>query len=225
MQPPRKLPTRRRSRAPWAAAGLALAGSGLLACALVRPAPAPDTEVYLRAESERAERLEREVTRLKADLQQAEEAMVAIESGLRGNHTRADAVSGVADARIQVDRAKEATPWRSSELAEARSKLEEAERQLHDGHFGSAVFFASRAERISVNLLAEADQVAKASTARFVAVPRVNLRAGPATTERVIAVLLESTPVIEERREGEWSLVRTPAGEVGWIYAELLRGT
>ena len=181
-----------------------------------------DTEVYQTAQQDRVERLQREVARLRADLHQAEEAMVTIESGLRGVHSRADAVSSLAEARIAVERASQSVPWRPTEVAEARAKLEEAERQLEAGHSGSAVFFASRARRIAQTLSEEAEQVARHASIRFVHAKRVNLRADPSTDARVIGVLGKATPVFLERREGDWALVRTAAGPVGWVHNALL---
>lgn len=204
------------------------AAIGVGACSYLRPPPpppppAPDVEVYRRADAERVERLEREVERLRADLREAEEALVAAESGLRGTHIRADAVSALAQARIEVDRAAEQAPWRRREVGEARTKLEEAERQLADGHIGSSIFFASRASRIARILLAEAERVRKTPGTRFVRARRVNLRAGPSTGTEVREVMREGLPVFPERREGEWILVRTVTGEVGWVHASLVR--
>jgi hypothetical protein len=201
-----------------ACAGLLPTGTGS------RPDPTAqtDAEVYQTARQEQLEHLEREVARLRADLRQAEEAMVTIESGLRGVHTRADAVSSLAEARIAVERASQSVPWRPTEVGEARAKLEEAERQLEAGHSGSAVFFASRAQRIAQTLSEEADQVERHAATRFIHAQRVNLRADPSTDARVIGVLSEATPVLLERREGDWALVRTTAGPVGWVHSALL---
>lgn len=182
-----------------------------------------DPSVYTRAGSERADYLEREVSRLRADLRQAEEAMVAIESGLRGTHTRADAVSAIAEGRIAVERASRSVPWRPERLQEARGKLEEAERQLQAEHPGSAVFFASRARRIGETLSDEASVVERSSAARFVRSARVNLRAGPSTSHPVLEILREETPVFAEHRDGHWTLVRTLSGRLGWVHSSLLR--
>jgi hypothetical protein len=181
-----------------------------------------DAELYRQAQGERIQTLEREIRRLRADLGEAEGAMVAIESGLRGAQTRADAVSALAEARISVERARTSTPWRSAELAEVSSKLEEAERQFQAGNVGSAVFFASRAKRIADSLREEAQRIASAKGTHVVTAPRVNLRAGPSTTDTVIGHLDEETPVLPQRSEGEWVLVRTPDGTAGWVRADLL---
>ena len=222
---------RRRHRG--ALAGIA---SGLVPCLIFSGCAAPDwrssrgetvetenvTEIYERAGVDRATQLELEAERLRADLREAEEAMVAIESGLRGVLGRADAVSTLAESRIAVERASRNVPWRRERVVEARQKLEEAERQFQAGHTGSAVFFASRARRIAAALNAEAKRVANTPGARFINGRRVNLRAGPSTEDRILHILVGSTPVFPEREDGEWVLVLTPSGQVGWVHRSLL---
>ena len=76
---------------------------------------------------------------------------------------------------------------------------------------------------INVGYSLEASQVEHSSSARFVHGRRVNLRAGPSTSEEVLLVLDESTPVFTERSERGWTMVRTLSGRVGWIHDSLLR--
>jgi hypothetical protein len=207
------------------AAPLWLAGCALFAGPPPPPPPEPervDVSVYQRVANDRAELLERENERLRADLRAAEETLLEIESGMRGTQRRAEAVSMLAEARIEVDRAAKRTPWRESTAAEAREKLDEAERQLAEGHFGSAIFFVSRATRIASGLDAEADLVARSPGARSVKPYRVNLRAEPNTDSSVLAVLRGRTPVFVESSEAGWALVRTVAGQVGWVREDLL---
>ena len=182
-----------------------------------------DADVRRRARIERTEYLELEIARLKADLRQAEEAMLTIGAGLRGGHTRAHAVSALAEARISVERAGESAAWRRSQLEEARAKLEEAERQIQAGHSGAALYFASRARRIADTLNQEARRVAESPGAKLVARPQVNLRAGPSDDDPILGVLTAATPVFPEQRKSSWWLVRTPSGQLGWVHASLLR--
>ena len=181
-----------------------------------------EIEVYRRAEAERIEFFEREIKRLRDDLARAEASIVAMESGLKGSQSRADAVSAIAEARIALDRVTKRVPWRKDRVEEARTKLAEAQRQLDLDHVGSAVFFASRAHGITESLAQEADLVAGWPGVRVVAGERVNLRAGPSIDHPVLAVLAHETPVFPERGEGEWTLVRTPSGQVGWVHGGLL---
>lgn len=181
--------------------------------------------MHRRAAEERIELLERDIARLQADVRQAEETLVGIESGLRGVHTRADAVSSLAESRIEVERAAALAPWRGDELAEARRKLEEADRQVQAGSFGAAIFFASRARRIARTLITEGSTARQTSGLRYIARPRVNLRSGPSTEAPILGTLVRSTPVHPERREGTWVLLRTPSGTLGWVHGALLAET
>jgi hypothetical protein len=87
---------------------------------------------------------------------------------------------------------------------------------------GSAIFFVSRATRIVAGLDAEADLIARSPDARRVKPRRANLRAQPSTDSPVLGVLPGQLPVFVEATEGEWALVRTVSGQVGWIHGELL---
>ena len=207
----------------------------LSGCALFAPPPPPppppppeplpervDVSVYRRVVTERAELLERENERLRADLRAAEATLLEVESGMRGTQRSAEAVSMLAEARIQVDRAAKRAPWRASTAAEAREKLDEADRQLGDGHVGSAIFFVSRATRIAAGLDAEANLVARSPGARRVKPRRANLREEPSTDSPVLGVLPGQLPVFVEAIEGDWALVRTVSGQVGWMHGDLL---
>jgi hypothetical protein len=182
-----------------------------------------DAGVACRAESERVSRLEGEVELLRADLAHAERELVAVESGLRGSRTRADAISALAEARIQVERTAKGAPWRASLLGEAEERLEEAERLVEAENFGAAVFFASRAGRIARNAMEEARRAESEPGARTIDGRRVNLREGPSTDHAVLTVLLLGTPVFPEDEEEDWILVRTPDGFAGWVHRSLIR--
>jgi hypothetical protein len=181
-----------------------------------------DAASYRRAEAERAEFYEREVERLRADLQQAEQSLVAMESGLRGFQSRADAVSALAEARIDLERVSPSVPWRQDRVEEAHDKLAEASRQLQAGHVGSAVFFASRAQRITENLQAEVRQVAGWEQKSLVLGDDVELRTAPSGEADVVDTLVAQTPVFPERSRNDWTLVRTPSGRIGWVRASRL---
>ena len=179
-------------------------------------------QAFRRAETERAEQLEREIERLQADLRTAESALVEVESGLAGRNGRADAVSSLAVTRIQVERAASQAPWRIDVIEGAREKLEEAERQVAEGRFGAALFFVYRARRLAEGVLDEARQVVDAGNARLIRARRVNLRAGPSTEQRVLSVLEAGTPVIPQSTEGGWTLVQVTGGPAGWVHDSLL---
>ncbi len=236
MRTPRPTPTRPSCTSGFGVIACGLAGAvAVFGCALFGPSPPPtatpepaleiaarDTQIYRQAQIEQTQALEREVQRLRAELNEAESAMAAIESGLKGAQTRADAVSALAEARISVERARAAAPWRRTETAELSEKLQEAERQFQAGNTGTAVFFASRAKRIADGLREEARQTAETRGTRKITAARANLRAGPSTAEPVLFVLSQATPVQPQRSDGEWVLVRTPGGAAGWVHASLL---
>jgi hypothetical protein len=207
---------------------LALALAAALGCAASPPAgdsapTPPEVELaYARSEANRAKRLEREVTRLRADLAEAEQALVAAESGLSASYTRADAVSAVAEARIAVERAAAEHPW--CELAaEARTKLVASEAQLEEDHLGAAVFLATRAQRMADGSLADGRAALRDEEALRVTASRVNLRNGPSLEHDVQRVLVAGTPVYPEGRDGEWLRVRTLRGRVGWLHGSLVQ--
>jgi hypothetical protein len=192
-----------------------------------QPHPTPNVsleklEIFRRAETQRAEALSREIERLQTDLRKAEAALVEAESGLAGDHTRADAVSKLAVVRIQVERAAARAPWRTAVMNDARAKLAEAERQVIEGRFGAALFFVYRAQRMAEGVSDEVDSVLERGNARVIHAGRVNLRAGPSTHEPILAVLETGTPVIPRTWNGEWTLVQVSGGPSGWIHGSLI---
>jgi hypothetical protein len=200
-------------------AGALLCGALVSACSHVE---LPfDGRAYLRAQSKRAELLAREVERLRADLAQAERALAG--AGLRGTNSRADAISAIAEARVALERVEGRVTWRATEMSEARARLAEADRQVDARHFGAAIFFASRAQRIVEDLYEELLVADQDSATGFIVGERVNLRAGSSTEDPVVGVLPHDTPIFAEGRDADWVLVRTAAGDVGWVHESLVR--
>ena len=187
------------------------------------PPPLQEIVVSQCAESDRADQLSLEVDRLRADLRRAEEALIEVESSLRGDHTRADVVSAIAETRILVERVARQVPWRREEFHDAESKLAEADRQVERDYPGAALFFVDRARRIAEFALLEAKFVSEQRDTYFVEGAQANLRAGPTTEDRVIRVLDKATPVFAERSENDWMRVRVISGSAGWIHKSLIR--
>lgn len=190
--------------------------------ARVDAAEVEQARLFRRAETERATQLLHEIERLKADLKTAESALVEAESGLAGNHTRADAVSSLATTRIQIERAEARAPWRAQDIAIARAKLEEAERQVAENRFGAALFFDYRARRVAESILAEARIVHGNGDVQIVTARRVNLRGGPSESAPVLAVLDYGTPIFPQANDGPWMLVQVSGGPVGWVHGRLI---
>jgi len=189
---------------------------------IAAPVTPDESRVYLRAEADRALFLEREVERLRDDLESAEEALIAIESGLNSSYTRATAVSALAEARISVQRAEAELPYLPEVVAEAHRKLTKADSQLAEGHLGAAICFATGAHRISQNAVDDARKAAGQPEVRFIAGSRVNLREGPSTEHAIAGQLHRGTPVFPERARADWLLLRTAQGRVGWVHTPLV---
>lgn len=171
---------------------------------------------------QRNERTLRNTERLRADIRDAEEALVTLESGLKGLHTRADAVSALADARIVVTRAARQAPWRKTSIELAREKLAEAERHIEEEYFGSAVFFTVRGRRIAEEVLELARELREDPTARFVRVNRANVREGSSMDAPIVTVLEQGTPVHARGEDRDWVQIVTPDDKGGWIHGSLL---
>lgn len=155
-----------------------------------------------------------EAKRLRAELQRAETAL--------RHSSQADAVSAIASGRVQVERAALEAPWRKAEIAGARSKLAEGDRQLKAGQFGAAIFFVQRAESIAGDLLEEARALQRSPATHFVRSARVNVRAEPSARARILAVLPRGTPISPQKRQGAWLKIRLRDGSPGWIHGSLL---
>ena len=179
-------------------------------------------QLFREAETERAAQLIQEIARLHADLETAEAALVEAESGLSAAHTRADAISSLAVTRIQIERAASRAPWRAEQVAEAQAILAEAEHQVEENRFGAALFFVYRAHRVAESILEEVNLVQRREDVQLITAPRVNLRAGPSTTEAILAVLTFGTPVFPQASEEDWVLVQVSGGPAGWIHRQLV---
>ena len=193
-----------------------LAGAG---CADAPRRRAAAADPCRAADTQQVAALVAEIARLRADLEQAEHSLRDAASGLEQGLTMADAVSALAEARVRTEGAAQAAPWRRGELREAQLKLEEADRQIQAGHYGSAVFFATRARGIANRV---SSQAMASPDVRRVRVKRANVRSGPSRGHEVVGVLPRDTAVLREQVKGEWVRVKMPSGASAWIHAELL---
>lgn len=179
-------------------------------------------QVAQRASSARIEQLEADIQRLQSDLEQAQQVIVAAESQLSGAHTRALAVRSIGEASSELESAAARAPWKRTEAEQARQMLGEADQHLQSNHFGAAILLASRADRIARAISQESSALRGTRGALQVAVDRANLRSGPSTDGEVIATLARGTPLVPERREADWALVRTPQNRLGWVHQSLV---
>jgi len=165
----------------------------------------------------RITQLEHEVQRLNSDLAQAEQALIAAEGSLKAAYTRAQVVRVIGEARSQIELAAMQAPWREKEIAEARRKVEEADRQLGMSHLGAAHLFAMRAQRGASDLSAEARAVRQAKDVRRIGAHPTRLRSKASSKGEIVEILQPNMPVFPEERHGPWVLIRTTSGTVGWI--------
>ncbi len=180
------------------------------------------TKVILKADTERIEKLEREIVRLTTELARAEETLVAVESGLQSGYTRADAVKSMAEAQMQLEKTTGLAPWHAEKIAQAQDKLKTAQSHIDAGRFGAGLFFVYRVNSIVKNVNAETEAIRTSPNLLFVGKKRANLRGGPSTNHKVVMTLTQDTPLFREDRRGKWILVRTLAGTVGWIHSGLV---
>lgn len=205
-----------QSKGPNSSASMQDVGEAPINATQTMPIPDIETEIFDRADADRVQALEREVERLKMDLVRAEDALTL------SDYSRANAVSSLAEAQMQLNRAAEVAPWRLETIKQARDKLETAQKHIDSEYFGAAAFFVYRANRIVEELNYEASIVDKTSQVMFVNRPRVNLRAGPSTDANILTILVRGTPVVREKKKDEWMLVRTLTGIAGWVHYSLV---
>jgi chromosome segregation ATPase len=120
-----------------------------------RTLPAADGEAEklrarLRRAGEEQKRLEERLAVLQRDLEATETEVIRTKAKLKGIETKAEASSAIAEARILLLRRKDEKK-KTADIARAEEKLERAERQLRDGNFGAAVFFALQAQELLEN--------------------------------------------------------------------------
>ena len=188
----------------------------------------PETEKLksrLRKSTEEQKRLEERVAVLQRDLEVTETEVIRTKARLKGIETKAEASSAIAEAHTLLLRRKD-EKVRSADLARANDKLERAERQLREGNYGAAVFFALQAQELldqgSRGRSAATDGSAGGKPGLEVAVSNALVRNGPAEDAPVVGRLPRGTRLEPlEEREG-W--VRVEAGGVkGWVSRTVLR--
>ena len=175
----------------------------------------PDSEDVNEVSGEQSDRvveLEGQVTQLQQKLKQSDSELEAIESHLREEHSRADAVSALAEARVKLQRAARDAPLRSKEVDAANDRLYVAERRIETEDYGAAAFFIYRASGTADSILSEVELARASENAMFIAADDVNLRANPSTEAEVLGQLTRGTVIFPTRAIEEWIQVRTESG-------------
>ncbi|MDH3376029.1 MAG: SH3 domain-containing protein [Gammaproteobacteria bacterium] len=180
-------------------------------------------QVALRTATLRITELEARVKRLRYDLDLAEGTLVSAESGLQAGLGRADAIARLAETQILYRHVADLSPKRQDLLEEAKTKLEQADRHFGEFNFGAAVYFAQRGKHILNSIKEEVERLSSADNAYVVSVDTVNLRTAPSTNDAILLTLERDTPIFGEESSGEWLLVRTADGRLGWVRGDLVR--
>jgi len=184
-------------------------------------------QTRLRKADDELRRLEDRVTLLQHDLEITETEVIRTKARLKGNETKAEASSAIAEARILMKRLS-ADKGQGAALTRCNELLLRAEDLLGAENYGAAAFFALKAQETATkteggatpNKPAELEHppakrtyVVKAATA--------NLRKGPATSEAVAGTLPKGSSLEALATRGEWIKVRS-GSLTGWIHKSLV---
>jgi len=192
---------------------------------ILADAEAEKVKARLRKAVEEQKRLEERVAVLQRDLDATETEVIRTKARLKGIETKAEASSAIAEAHTLLLRRKD-DKARAAGLARASDKLDRAERQLREGNYGAAVFFALQAQDLldqdaRARPAAAATDAAAAPTLE-VAVSSALVRNGPREDAPVVGRLPRGTRLEPlEERDG-W--VRVESGRAkGWVARTVLR--
>lgn len=182
----------------------------------------------LRQAEEEERRLEEQVVLLRHDLEDTETELIRTKARLKGIETKAEASSAIAEARILTRRLDPRT--RGATLTRCQELLTKAEQQMQAENFGAAAFFALKAQDMAVRAReaapppasteAEEDRPAPKSS-YAVKAATVNLRAGPSTSEQVLAKVVQGETLRATAVRGDWLKV-SYRGLVGWVHSRLV---
>jgi hypothetical protein len=183
----------------------------------------------LRRAEEELRRLEDRVSLLARDLEVTETELIRSKARLKGNETKAEASAAIAEART-LARRLEQDKARAATLARCRESLAKAEEQLLAGNYGAAIFFAMKAQDTATKTSDGAPEArpdgaageTPSPQASYVARARVNIRAGPAATEAVVAQAPAQASLAALGVRGEWVKV-SYQGRTGWVRRDLLQ--
>jgi hypothetical protein len=187
----------------------------------------PDTEklrAQLRHSEEEQRRLEERVALLQRDLDVTETEVIRTKAKLKGNETKAEASSAIAEARILMRRLADEGSH-SPNVARFQELLDRAEQQLKEENFGAAAFFATKAQELLESTrrgnVAALEQDRAAPKEQYVTKSGgANLRRGPALGEPVVGKIPAGASVVAVAIRGDWLKVKY--GELtGWAFRPL----
>jgi len=198
------------------------------------PAPAPvDTTAtdevarlsgLVRKADEDQRRLEEWVGMLQRDLEVTETEVIRTKARLKGNETKAEASSAIAEARILMRRLAN-EKGRAASLARGQELIDRAEQLLNEENYGAAAFFALKAQDVATKgagdgtePISERPPPQKTYVVKVVA---ANVRRGPATAEAVLGTAKQGTVLTAIGVRGDWVHIRFGSGD-GWVSRALV---
>jgi hypothetical protein len=188
-------------------------------------------QMRLRKAEEDQHRLEDKVGVLQRDLEMTETEVIRTKARLKGNETKAEASSAIAEARILIRRIAD-TKGRAASVVRCQELLAKAEQLLKEENFGAAAFFALKAQDTAVKATEDPAAAASGAASSVADVPApqkhysvraevANIRRGPGTTEPIVATAPKGSGLDASLMRGDWIKVSF-GGVIGWVHRSLL---
>lgn len=192
--------------------------------------PSPEAEklvARLKKAEEDQRRLEDRVALMQRDLEMTETEVIRTKARLKGNETKAEASSAIAEARILMRRLPD-DRGRGGALTRCTELVTRAEELLRQENFGAAAFFALKAQETvmkardaAVVVVREGVERPATQKAYTVKAAVANLRKGPATDTPVVATMPKGSALEASVVRGEWIKVKL-GNVVGWVHRSLV---
>jgi hypothetical protein len=178
----------------------------------------------LRRAEDDTRRLEEKIAVLQHDLEVTENEVIRSKARLKGNETKAEASSAIAEARILMRRIAD-DKGKAATLARCQDHLARAEQLLKEENYGAAAFFAMKAQDAALKSQ-EPAVVSDAETAPprrhyTVKVAVANIRKGPGTAEEIVGTAPRGADLEASAVRGEWLKVSFGAIS-GWVNRALV---
>lgn len=236
-----------------AVAALISAGGLVACAGTKRPvaAPAPDTTrarvitetvtVRDREVEQRLSRLElrllerdAQVEELQTRLDETRREAVRSMAKVQTLSTRAEAASGMAEAEIALQALRRSAGGQPPpEIARAARLLEDASKEFNRQNYGGALWLANQAKSLASvgrSRFSSGDpgalrpgEVMFAVPVRLQTVGRCNVREGPGTGFRSLALLEGGASLTSYSYVEQWMRVTDDTGRMGWVFYNLVR--
>ncbi|MCB1856984.1 MAG: SH3 domain-containing protein [Gammaproteobacteria bacterium] len=173
-----------------------------------------------------------EINRSLAAHERALEEVVRTNAKLRSRDTRADTVSRIAEASLEIENARDRVGEEQQHtLEQAENLLESSREELDKGHFSSASYLADKALNLvrPLHALPEADsglslqEETRFATSLAMKTTRPsNVRERPERGARIRYQLERNRVVEAHAHSGRWIRISDEDGVEGWVYYNLL---